>query len=303
MTLRIVLLGPSGQVGWELARSLQCLGTVHALGRAEIDFEQPAALRTRIAEIAPQLIINAVAWTAVDDAEQHEARALAVNGHAPGLLACIARECGALLIHYSTDYVFDGTGSKPWKPDDPTNPLSAYGRGKLAGEQAIAAAGGHWLVLRTSWVYAARGRNFVRTMLRLGAQRESLRVVNDQIGAPTSARLIADVTAHVARGALHEIDRGVFHSDVLHLTASGETSWHGLAQAIFEEWRTIAPAMPLAVREVQAIPSRDYPVPAPRPLNSRLDCSGLVTRYGLTLAPWRDSLRLVLAEIASAQSS
>jgi dTDP-4-dehydrorhamnose reductase len=303
MAPRIVLLGPSGQVGWELARSLQCLGSVYTLGRAEIDFEQPAALRARIAQIAPALIVNAVAWTAVDDAEQHEARALMVNGHVPGLLATIARDCGALLIHYSTDYVFDGSGSKPRKPDEATGPLSAYGRSKLAGEQAIAAAGGHWLILRTSWVYAARGRNFVRTMLRLGAQRESLRVVDDQIGAPTSARLVADVTAHVARGALREIDQHAFDSGILHLTASGETSWHGFAQAIFDEWRALAPSAPLAIRQIQAIPSSDYPVPAPRPLNSRLDCTSLMTRYSITLPPWQDALHRVLEEIASTQST
>ncbi len=295
---RIVLLGPTGQVGWELARSLQPLGEVRSLGRQEADFSNPAELAARVARERPDIIVNSAAYTAVDQAEKEAGLAARINGESPGALARIARESGALLVHYSTDYVFAGSGEHAWTSTDQVDPQNVYGQSKLAGEQAIAAAGGDWLVFRTSWVYAARGRNFVRTMLKLGAERETLRVVADQIGAPTSARLIADATAQALAIALAERRSGSFKSEVHHLCAAGHTSWYGFAQTLFERWRSIAPSAPLALRALEAIPSTDYPTPARRPLNSRLDCSGFEKRFGLTLPHWQQGLECVLSELA-----
>ena len=296
---KLLLLGCTGQVGWELARSLQPLGQVLALDRSRADFDSPAALETLVRNEAPAAVINAAAYTAVDQAETDSVRAHRINGESPGALARAARDVGALLIHYSTDYVFPGGGSSRWRPADPVSPVNAYGQTKLAGERAIDAEGGDWLVFRTSWVYAARGRNFLLTMLRLGAERESLRVVADQIGAPTSARLIADATAQAVRQAFDARRRGHFTSEVHHLCAAGETSWHGFSQAIFERWRAIAPGSPLAVKSVEPIASSSYPTPARRPLNSRLDCTEFESRFGIVLPPWQAGLDLVLAEVAS----
>lgn len=300
---RILLLGPTGQVGWELARSLQPLGEVRAAARSDADFGSPSALEALVEREAPTVIVNAAAYTAVDQAEQDEATALRINGDAPGALARTARRVGALLIHYSTDYVFAGTGTQAWRESDPVNPPNAYGRSKLAGEQAIESAGGDWLVFRTSWVYASRGRNFVRTMLKLGATRDTLRVVDDQIGAPTSARLIADASAQAIGLALAERREARFRSAIHHLCASGHTSWHGFAQTLFDRWRECAPQQALALRALEPIPSANYPTPARRPLNSRLDCSGFETRFGLSLPPWQQGLDLVLAEIADSINS
>ena len=297
---RILLLGAEGQVGWELARSLQPVGAVVALSRSGADLSDLPALAALVSRQAPQVIVNAGAWTAVDEAEQHEAAATRINGEAPGVLAEAAKRCGALLVHYSTDYVFDGGGQSAWREDDRPAPANAYGRGKLAGEQAIAQAGGDWLIFRTCWVYAARGRNFVRTMLRLGTQRDSLQVVDDQVGAPTSARLIADVTARAIAMALTERQDGRFRSAIHHLCAAGETSWYGLAEATFERWRSLAPDRPLALTALQPIASAQYPTPARRPANSRLDCSGLEQRFALHLPHWTRGLDLVLAELAQA---
>ena len=295
---RILLLGAEGQVGWELARSLQPLGAVRALTRKEADLSNPGALSTLVRTESPSIIVNAAAWTAVDAAEQREAEATLVNGEAPGVLAEAARRCGALLVHYSTDYVFDGSGSHAWREDAVPAPINAYGRSKLAGERAIAQAGGDWLILRTCWVYASRGHNFVRTMLRLGAERERLRVVNDQAGAPTSARLIAEVTAQVLAVSRAERANGRFRSAIHHLCAAGETTWFGLAAATFDRWRALVPDPALALRALEPIAAVDYPVPAPRPSNSRLDCSGLEQRFGLHLPAWQTGLDLVLAELA-----
>lgn len=296
---KLLLFGCTGQVGWELARSLQPLGRVLALDRSRADFNSPASLEALVRDEAPDAVINAAAYTAVDQAETDSVRAHRINGESPGALARAARNVGALLIHYSTDYVFPGDGSSRWRPSDPVSPVNTYGQTKLAGERAIAAEGGDWLVFRTSWVYAARGRNFLRTMLRLGAERESLRVVADQIGAPTSARLIADATAQALQFALAARRRGHFISEIHHLCAGGETSWHGFSQAIFERWRAITPDSSLAVNLVEPIASNHYPTPARRPLNSRLDCSGFESRFGLVLPPWQAGLDLVLAEVAS----
>ena len=252
-----------------------------------------------MAREAPDVIVNAAAYTAVDQAEQEEAIALRINGEATRVLAQAARSRGALFIHYSTDYVFAGTGEHAWQPSDPVDPQNAYGRTKLAGEQAIATSGGDWLVFRTSWVYAARGRNFVRTMLKLGVERERLRVVADQIGAPTSARLIADATAQALAVALVERREGRFQSAVHHLCAAGHTSWHGFAEALFERWRVLSPESPLALRSLEAIASSEYPTPAQRPLNSRLDCTAFERRFGLQLPPWQRGLEMVLQELAA----
>lgn len=299
---RLLLLGATGQVGWELARSLQPLGEVVLPERLRTDFGSPDSLTECVARETPDVIVNAAAYTAVDQAEKHEALALRINGEAPRTLALAARERGALLVHYSTDYVFAGTGQHAWQPHDPVNPQNAYGRSKLAGEQALAKVGGDWLVFRTSWVYAARGKNFVRTMLKLGAEREQLRVVADQIGAPTSARLIADATAQALAVALTERREGRFQSAVHHLCSAGHTSWHGFAEAIFERWRALAPQSPLAVRTLEAIASSEYPTPAQRPLNSRLDCTAFERRFNLTLPPWQQGLDLVLQELAATVS-
>lgn len=296
---RLFVLGPHGQVGWELMRALQPLGEVVGLDRALVDLDQPESLAARLAPRVGDVIINAAAWTAVDAAESQEAQALRINGEAPGALAGIAAQTGALLVHYSTDYVFDGSGSRPWVETDMCAPINAYGRTKLAGERAIATTRADWLILRTSWVYASRGSNFVRTMLRLGAEREALRVVANQIGAPTSARLIADVTAHLIKQSIADRLAGRFESGLFHLTARGQTSWHGFAAAIFDRWPTLSRQAALRVSRLEAIESRDYPTPAARPLNSRLDCQALETRFGLSLPDWQAGLEQVLTELAA----
>jgi len=296
--MRILLTGATGQVGWELARSLQPLGDVVACDRRRADLSDPGRLADLVASVAPRVVVNAAAYTAVDRAEQEPRLAGTINGEAPGLLAAAARKADALLVHYSTDHVFDGSGAAPRDERAPVAPINAYGRSKLAGERAIAQAGGDWLVLRTSWVYASRGSNFVMAMLRLGAQRDTLRVVADQFGAPTSARLIADATAQIVRQALDERSQGRFESETLHLCADGETSRHGFARAVFDGWRAHAGADAVRVREIVPIPSTDYPTPALRPLNSRLDCSRIGARYCLRLPRWESGLALVLQEIA-----
>ena len=295
---RLVVLGPRGQVGWELLRALQPLGQVIAAERGQADLADPDHLIAQIAALKPDVLVNAAAWTAVDAAEQQAAQALRVNGTAPGLLAQAARACGALLIHYSSDYVFDGSGSRPWRESDDCAPINLYGRSKRLGEQAIAEAGGDWLILRTSWVYASRCGNFLRTMLRLGAERESLRIVADQIGAPTPARLIAEATAHVIRQSLAERAGARFEPGLFHLSAAGETSWYGFAEAIFARWRACAPDRPLKVSELLAISSAEYPTPARRPLNSRLSSDALAARFGVCLPDWRSGLDLVVDELA-----
>ena len=280
--MKIVLLGAQGQVGHELSRTLLPLGPICALRRADADLGDLATLAKRVSDEKPDLIVNAAAWTAVDRAESDEATAHRVNADAVEVLARIARERGALLVHYSTDYVFDGSGSRPWRETDPTGPHSAYGRTKLAGEAAIAASGCQALVFRTSWVHGTHGGNFVRTMLRLAAERESLSVVADQIGAPTSAELIADVTAlAVAAWRQGRIEPGLYH-----LAAAGETSWHGLATHAIERARRMGHTVRVDAGAIRAIGTSDYPTPARRPANSRLDCAKLSTALGLDLPDW-----------------
>ena len=289
--MNILLTGRNGQVGWELARALLPLGRVHAFGHAELDLADAAAVRRKLDELRPDVIVNAAAYTAVDKAESEPEQANAVNAAAPALLAQEAASRGALLIHYSTDYVYDGAKAAPYAESDPTAPLGAYGRSKLAGEEGIRASGCDHLIFRTSWVYAARGANFLRTILRLAAEREELRIVADQVGAPTWARLIAEATAHALRQALQERSGGKFASGIFHLTAAGETSWHGFAAAI------VAGRSGLRVRQVTPIRTADYPTPAQRPANSRLATGAFRARFGLVLPDWRDCLKLCLEEI------
>lgn len=295
--MKILVTGCRGQVGWELTRSLAVLGEVFACDRATADLSRPASLKAVIERVRPDVVVNAAAYTAVDKAQDEEVLATTINAEAVGALAQAARAVGALLVHYSTEYVFDGAKSGAYIEGDQPGPLNAYGRSKLAGEQAIAAAGGDWLVFRTSWVYAARGKNFLRTMLRLASERETLRVVADQIGAPTSARMLADLSAHAIRQSMAERSRGRFESGLFHLTASGSTTWHGFATRIVESAHALLPEQAIATRTIEAIATSDYPTPARRPANSVLDNSRFEQRFQLRRAPWEESLQLVLEEV------
>ncbi len=298
--MRILLFGSTGQVGWELRRSLSVLGEVIAPGRTPGadglcgDLADLDALAACIRAVAPAVIVNAAAYTAVDKAETDAAAATRINAEAPAVMAHEATALGAWLLHYSTDYVFDGSGTRPWAEGDATGPLSVYGQTKLAGEQAVQQHARH-LILRTSWVYGARGGNFAKTMLRLGAEREALHVIADQHGAPTSAELLADVSAHVlAKALLRPAVAGLYHC-----TASGETSWHGYACYVLEQARALGwPLKVPAIDAVHAIPTSSYPTPAARPLNSRLNTERLRTTFGLSLSHWQDGLVRMLQEIS-----
>jgi len=295
--MKILLLGKNGQVGWELQRSLATLGEVIALdfdspGPLSADFSKPQGLAATVRAVAPDVIVNAAAHTAVDKAESEPDLARAINAEAPAVLAREAAACGAWLLHYSTDYVFDGSGDAPRGEDAPTGPLNVYGLTKLEGEQAIRASGCRHLLLRTSWVYGARGGNFARTMLKLAQEREQLRVIDDQIGAPTGADLLADLTAQMARQAMNsEIDL----SGVYHAVAAGETSWHGYASFVIEQARQRG--RELKVQAIDPVPTSAFPTPAKRPLNSRLDTSRLRSRFGVVLPDWRHGVDRMLTEV------
>jgi dTDP-4-dehydrorhamnose reductase len=290
---RILLTGTRGQVGWELRRTLACLGEVVALDSRAMDLADADAVRRAVRDIAPSIIVNPAAYTAVDKAESEPERAHAVNAVAPGILAEETGQLDALLVHYSTDYVFEGSGTAPWREDDACAPLNVYGATKLAGERAIQATGCRHLIFRTSWVYGARGSNFLLTMRRLMRERPELKIVADQTGAPTWCRDLAEATAQVlsqivspARGNDQDEPWGVYH-----MSNAGETSWHGFAQAIqaldeFDE--TCAPA------HLLPIPGSDYPTPAKRPLNSRLNNDKLERVFGLRLQEWREALALCM---------
>jgi len=293
--MRILLFGASGQVGFELNRALQPLGDVVAITRAEADFAAPESLRSHFA-VRPDVVVNAVAYTAVDAAETAVDEATRVNVDAVRVLAEECERRGSLLVHFSTDYVFDGTGERPYREDDEPAPLSIYGRTKLDGERAIVSAGCAYLVLRTSWVFASRGKNFVRTVLRLARERESLRMVADQFGAPTSARLIADTTAQVLRRALEDFEAEPFASGVFHLTAAGRTNWCDFARAIVDGARRRGDDT-LVVKTIDPIPASDFPLPARRPMNSSLDTSCLRERFGVVMPDWTVGLALVLEEL------
>ena len=296
--MKILLLGCNGQVGWELQRALAPLGDVVACdfdsaGALRADFAQPETLPALLQAVRPGLVVNAAAHTAVDRAESEPDLAQTINAVAPGVLAREAARLGAPLVHYSTDYVFDGSGSVPRDEDAPTAPLSVYGRSKRDGEDAVRASGALHLILRTSWVYAARGGNFARTMLRLAAERQTLDVIDDQVGAPTGAELLADVTAHAARRLLADPRL----SGTYHCVAAGHTSWCGYARFVVE--RAAAAGLPLKMGAdaVRPIPTRAYPTPAQRPLNSRLATQRLQQAFGLTLPPWQQGVERMLAEV------
>ena len=294
--MKILLLGKNGQVGWELQRSLSVLGELIALDRHSApcgDLGQPDALAQTVRSLRPDVIVNAAAHTAVDKAESEADLARTLNAHAPAALAQAAAETGAWLVHYSTDYVFDGSGNRPWQEGDAPGPLGVYGRTKLEGERAIAASGCKHLIFRTSWVYAARGGNFAKTMLRLAQERERLTVIDDQHGAPTGADLIADVTAHAIRAAWQQPAL----SGLYHLVAGGETIWHGYASHAIARARAQRPDLAWKVGEIAPVPTSAFPTPATRPLNSRLNTHKLQQAFGLTLPHWQHGVDRLLAEI------
>lgn len=297
--MKILLLGKDGQLGWELQRALAPLGELYAYGRAGADLGDPESLRGLVSEIRPDFIVNAAAYTAVDKAENDEVMARSVNALSPGVLAEGAKAVGAWLVHYSTDYVFDGSKIGAWVETDPTNPLSVYGRTKCEGEERIRASGVRHLILRTSWVFAARGGNFAKTMLCLAKEREELKVVVDQFGAPTAAELLADATAL----ALHRIAFLRKDADALsgtyHLTAAGETNWHAYAQHVLAQAQLHGAALKLGPNQVLPIPASAFPVPAARPANSRLDSSKFCASFGLQLPDWRHHVNRLVAELAS----
>lgn len=294
--MKILLLGKNGQVGWALQRSLAPLGELVALdAQSQIhcgDLSNLAGLAQTVRDVAPDVIVNAAAYTAVDKAESEPALAHAINALAPGMLAQEAKRCGAWLVHYSTDYVFDGSGKQAWLEDDAAASLSVYGASKLAGEQAIMAAACQHLIFRTSWVYGARGNNFVKTMLKLAQERDSLKVVNDQIGAPTGADLLADVTAHAISTALQQPNV----SGLYHLVASGETSWHEYATLVIEYARQAGLPIKVVQTAIHAVPSSEFATVAKRPLNSRLNTSKLQQTFNLHLPNWQTGVTRMLDE-------
>ena len=295
--MNILLFGKGGQVGWELQRSLAVLGQVTALDFDSQDhcgdFSQPEGIAATVRALQPDVIVNAAAHTAVDKAEGEPELARTINTTTPGVLAEEAAHLGAWLVHYSTDYVFDGSGDQPWTETDATGPLSVYGQTKLEGEQRIQQSGCRHLILRTSWVYAARGGNFAKTMLRLAQERERLTVIDDQWGAPTGADLLADVTAHAIRHLQHSPDDGGLY----HCVASGTTNWHQYAKYVLEHASRAERAINIKATEVAPVPTSAFPTPAQRPHNSRLDTTKLQRTFGLSLPPWQQGVARMLAEI------
>ncbi|NOS96970.1 MAG: dTDP-4-dehydrorhamnose reductase [Methylotenera sp.] len=295
--MKILLLGKNGQVGWELQRSLAPLGELVVLGSnsQELcgDLTSLEGLAQTIRVVAPNVIVNAAAHTAVDKAESEPELTHTINALAPSVLAQEAKRIGALLVHYSTDYVFDGAGDTPWLETDATAPLSVYGESKLAGEAAIIASGCQHLIFRTSWVYAARGGNFAKTMLKLAQERDALKVINDQVGAPTGADLLADVTAHAIRTAIQRPEIcGLYH-----LVAGGQTTWHGYANFVIDYAREHGLDIKVAPEAIVPVPTSAFPTPAKRPLNSRLNTSKLRDTFNLNLPDWQSGVTRMLAEI------
>lgn len=285
MTPRILLTGRYGQIGWELERILPEVGEVFAFGRDELDLADPDQVREKVRLVKPDIIVNAAAYTAVDRAEEEPELAMAINGTAPGILAEEAKRLDALLVHYSTDYVFDGTKAEPYTEKDEPNPLSVYGTTKLAGERAIQATWGKHLIFRTSWVYGMRGKNFLLTILKLAKERDEIRVVDDQVGAPTWCRTLSESTTEILRSA--QLLPGLYH-----MTSTGRTSWYGFCLAILK----LAPQEGLRVRSTVPISSTSYPTAAKRPKNSQLDCSKLAEAFHITLPPWEETLVETLRE-------
>lgn len=301
--MKILLFGKDGQVGWELQRALAPLGEVRALGRSEADFSDPGALRSWVRRERPEAIVNAAAYTAVDRAETDEAAAHAVNALAPGLLAEEACASGAWLVHYSTDYVFGGGAGSgadgAWAETDPASPLSAYGRSKLEGEERIRGSGARHLVLRTGWVFGRHGANFPKTILRLAQERAQLEVVADQAGAPTSAALLADVTALALYRITLERDAAAALSGTYHVAASGRTSWHAYARHLVEQALAHGARLALSPDRIMPVAAADWGAAAPRPANSLLDTSKFRAGFGLALPDWREHVNRMVAELAA----
>lgn len=294
--MKLLLLGKGGQVGWELQRSLAPLGELVALDFDSTDypadFTQPEQVADTVRRVRPDVIVNAAAHTAVDKAEGEPERARKLNATTPGLVAQAAQDLGALMVHYSTDYVFDGSGTVPWRETDPTGPLSVYGQTKLEGERLVEQHCARHLIFRTSWVYAARGGNFAKTMLRLAKEREQLTVIDDQFGAPTGAELLADITAHAIRATLQDPAKaGLYHA-----IASGETSWHGYARYVLQLAQQAGVSLKAGPDAVQAVPTSAFPTPARRPHNSRLDTRKLQSTFGLRLPHWQEGVERMLRE-------
>jgi dTDP-4-dehydrorhamnose reductase len=294
--MKLLLLGKGGQVGWELQRSLAPLGELVALDfdstDFHADFSRPEQLAETVLKVRPDVIVNAAAHTAVDKAESEPEFARKLNATSPGVVAEAAQQIGALMVHYSTDYVFDGGGTRPWKEDDATGPLSVYGQTKLDGEQLVARNCAKHLIFRTSWVYAARGGNFAKTMLRLAKERDRLTVIDDQFGAPTGAELLADITAHAIRATLQDSSKvGLYHA-----IAGGETSWYGYARFVLGMAQQAGVELKAGPDAVEAVPTSAFPTPAKRPHNSRLDTTKLQATFGLRLPPWQEGVARMLRE-------
>lgn len=287
--MKILLIGKNGQVGWELLRTLAPLAEVVAVDYPEVNFTDTVALRRLVVETRPNAVVNAAAYTAVDKAETEQALCHQINATGPGVLAEEARKIGAFLVHYSTDYIFDGTKQTPYVETDAPNPLGVYGTMKLEGDQAVQASGVDHLIFRLCWVYGARGQNFLLTMQRLAREREKLRVVRDQVGCPTWARMVAETTAFALRQVTQSADRSAFNG-AYHLAASGSTSWHGFASRIIE----LMPEADRKCREIEGVTTAEYPTPSKRPAYSVLNCDKLQATFGLRLPDWETSLRQVL---------
>ncbi|MGH8499289.1 MAG: dTDP-4-dehydrorhamnose reductase [Methylococcales bacterium] len=296
--MKSLLLGKNGQIGWELQRALLPLGEVIALDREECDLADPGAIQSAVRAIQPALIVNAAAYTAVDKAESEAELAGVINAGAPEVLAREAARNGIWLVHYSTDYVFDGAGDQPWRESDPVNPLSVYGRTKLAGERAIQASGCRHLIFRTSWVFATRGANFAKTILRLAQERDHLTIIDDQVGAPTGADFLADVTAHATRMAMRRPEL----SGLYHLAAEGEVSWRGYACFVLDTATQLGVALKAGSQAIHRIRTDEYPRPAKRPLNSRLNTTKLQNTFAVQLPQWQAGVARMLHELYDAKS-
>ena len=288
---KILIIGQQGQVAWELQRTLASLGQITICGSQDLDLANPDMIRTQVRSIKPDIIVNAAAYTAVDKAETESDLCTSINAVAPGILAELARESQALLVHYSTDYVFDGTKVGAYLETDSTNPLSVYGASKLAGEQAIIQADCAHLIFRTTWVYGNRGKNFLLTILRLAAEKQELKIVADQIGSPTWSRSISEATAQIIAQCRHDRSsvKGLYN-----LSAAGQASWHGFANQIVDRSRSINSELQLSIEQILPIPTTDYPTPAQRPANSVLDNSKILADFGVQLPDWKVSLEQCL---------
>ena len=294
--MKILLFGKEGQVGWELQRSLSLQGQLRAVDLQEVDLEDFDGIRHCVSQYQPDIVVNAAAYTAVDKAESEPTKAYTVNAEAVGVMTEEVRKLNAWLVHFSTDYIFDGEKASPYEEDDPVCPLSVYGKSKLKGEQLIRGSHAKHLIFRTSWVYAARGHNFAKTILRLAREKDELKIIDDQYGAPTSAELIADVVAMVLSQICRATDKGEF-AGIYHLVASGETSWYGFAQYVLEQAQAMGVELKTRAEEVQSIPTSAYPLPARRPRNSRLNTSKLCKTFNINLPDWHFHVQRLVSEL------